>query len=117
VEQLEADLPFRLPAAMLAGEFIEPAFKTAIEAEVILAKGQDLAGEHSAIEPFREGEFDCHHLIVGRALFYDVPLFQEPKAASVALAVGPDVGLYPGAGEAPECLDPLYPTPEEALTN
>lgn len=49
VEQVEADGPLGLMAAVFTGEFIEPAGEAAVEAEVIPIEGKHLASDSCVV--------------------------------------------------------------------
>src|SRR3546814_7913577 len=57
LQQLQADLPFVLHAAMLAGQLIHAPLERLAEPEIVAVKRQNILADDRAIDPIRQGDF------------------------------------------------------------
>ena len=87
----KADLPARLAAAMLAGDFLNPAFEWAAQSEIVIRDRDDLSRFNRTHEPVRQynlAMIEPEPLIVRS---YKSTLFNEAKNACLYLSARPDV--------------------------
>src|SRR5690554_6727633 len=92
LEQLQADRPLRLMAAMLTGDLVEPPGKRLSKPDIIRVDSQHLKGLHSVVEPARQRYLDGNHALVGGGLLDDAPLVDDAEALTYAFAACANVG-------------------------
>src|SRR3546814_959148 len=81
LQQLQADLPFVLHAAMLAGQLIHAPLERLAEPEIVAVKRQNILADDRAIDPIRQGDFQIEHTAVER-LARDSGFFRSEEHTS-----------------------------------
>ena len=60
-QRLEPDLPLRLPAAMLAGDLVDPPLQRLAQPEIVPVQRQHRLRQHRAVDPVRQRHRDQDH--------------------------------------------------------
>ena len=95
-QRLEPDPPLRLPAAVLAGDLVDPPLQRLAQAEIVPVQRQHRLRHHRAVHPVRERHRDVDHP-AAPGLAQDLPGVDQPEAARALDPAGGDVGDDPRA--------------------
>src|SRR6266851_4076762 len=103
MEQVQANGPLGLVAAMFARELVEPAFEAAIEPEIIFAQREYFAPKNRVEQPVVKGDLDRNHF-PGRRAVDDLPVVDKSESPMNTFSVGCDIRLDASTGEPAESL-------------
>ena len=98
LQQVQADGPFALVAAMLARQFVETAFQGAPQPEVVAADRQNLMRADRVEDPVRQLDLDLLHAPLA-GLADDAGALDQAEGLEDLLAAGGDVRRDPRPGQ------------------